>query len=183
MIEKELYQMKPMFGCARVIAFSACLVAAGALAQEKASPPAHDHMHMTQKDARSELDFPPPMRQHMLSQMRAHLEALQAILAALGAGNPGKAGDIAEKRLGLGALGAAACDPSRATGGDGMAAMMGAHMPPQMREMGMAMHSSASAFAAVAAKARETGDLKPALAALATVTENCAACHSAFKLR
>lgn len=171
--------MKPMSGCARVIAFSACLAAAGALAQEKA---AHDHMHMTQRDMRSELDFPPPMRQHMLSQMRAHLEALQAILAALGAGDPGKAGAIADKRLGLGAPGAAACDPS-AKGDDPMAAMMGAHMPPQMREMGMAMHSSASDFAAVAAKARETGDLKPALTALATVTENCAACHSAFKLR
>jgi hypothetical protein len=175
--------MKPIFGCARVVALSAALAATGAVAQEKAAPLAHDHMHMTQKDARSELDFPPPMRQHMLSQMRAHLEALQAILAALGAGDAGKAGDIAEKRLGLGAPGAAACDPSRAKDGDGMAAMMGAHMPPEMREMGMAMHSSASDFAVVAAKAHETGDLKPALAALATVTENCAACHSAYKLR
>jgi hypothetical protein len=179
--------MTPILGWALrarvVVTIAACLAAAAGAAQESAAPHARDHMHMTHQDARRALDFPAPMREHMLSQMRAHLEALQAVLAALGAGDPGAAGDIADERLGLGAPGAAACDPTHAKGGDTMATMMGEHMPQEMRAMGFAMHSAASDFAAVAAKARETGDLKPALAALATVTGSCAACHAAFKLR
>jgi cytochrome c556 len=114
--------------------------------------------------------------------MRAHLESIQAIVAALGRDDLAEAGKIAETRLGLAAPGSAACDPGRA-GEGGMAAMMGSHMPKEMQEMGMAMHSSANAFAVEAVKAGESRDLKPALAALATVTQNCVACHSAFKLR
>jgi cytochrome c556 len=123
------------------------------------------------------------MREHMLSQMRAHLEALQGVLAALGTGDPGAAAKIAETRLGLEAPGAAACRPGHGDGGEGMEATMSAHMPEEMRAMGFAMHESASDFAAAASKAGENGDLRPALAALATMTQNCVACHSAFRLK
>lgn len=161
---------------------AALLLSAAGAAQEHD----HSHMHMTPAtpDARQLLDFPPPMRDHMLANMRDHVETLHAILDALAAGDPGKAGAIADARLGLGAPGAASCDPKAAAkGADKMATMMGEHMPEQMRAYGFAMHQAASNFAASATKAKESGDLKPALAALAEVTQNCATCHAAYRLR
>jgi hypothetical protein len=143
----------------------------------------HSHMHTAAPDARQLLDFPPPMREHMLTNMRSHLEALQAVLAALAANDPAKAGAIADTRLGLGSPGAASCNPKAAKGADMMASMMGEHMPEQMRAYGFAMHEAASNFAAQAAKLAPGGDHKPALAALADVTERCAACHAAYRLR
>ncbi len=146
----------------------------------------HSHMHMTTTpDTRQLLDFPPPMRDHMLANMRSHLEALDAILGALAANDPGKAGEIARTRLGLASPGAASCDPkgAAANGADMMATMMGQHMPEQMRAYGFAMHAAASNFAAQAEKTRADADVKPALAALAEVTQNCAACHAAYRLR
>lgn len=144
------------------------------------------HMMAQTPDARQLLDFPPPMRQHMLTNMRAHMEALSEILAALSAGDAAKASMIAKERLGLESAGAAACNPNgsskRGPMGD-MAAMMAQHMPEEMRALGYAMHDSASKFAEEAAKAPPGGDLKPALAALAQVTQNCVACHSAYRLK
>lgn len=146
----------------------------------------HSHLHMMTPtpDARQLLDFPPPMREHMLANMRDHVETLHAILDALAANDPGKASEIADARLSLASPGAASCDPNAASkGSDHMATMMGEHMPEQMRAYGFAMHEAASNFAVQAAKAKESGDLKPALAALAAVTQNCAACHAAYRLR
>jgi cytochrome c556 len=145
-----------------------------------------DHSHMrtpAAQDRRELLTFPPPMRDHMLSNMRDHVETLNAILAALASDDPGEAAKIADARLGLSSAGAASCDPQAAAKGDPMATMMSEHMPEQMRAYGYAMHAAASDFATRAAQARESKDIKPALAALAEVTHNCAACHAAYRLR
>jgi len=145
------------------------------------------HMAMA-PDTRQPLDFPAHMREHMLSNMRGHFVALQEILAALAAGDGAKASKIAKERLGLESPDAAACvKPTGASGnmtpmGD-MAAMMAKYMPEQMRALGLAMHESASAFAVEAAKMPPGGDAKPALEALAQVTQNCAACHAVYRLR
>lgn len=162
----------------------AALLAALPCAAEEQHHHPHKHMTTPSADTRQLLDFPPPMREHMLANMRSHLEALQAILAALATNELAKAGDIAETRLGLASPGAASCNPKHASkDADMMASMMGEHMPEQMRAYGFAMHESATRFAAQAAEARQTGDLKPALAALAEVTQHCAACHAAYRLR
>jgi hypothetical protein len=147
-----------------------------------------DHMHMMSRapDARRQLDFPPPMRDHMLSNMRSHLEAVGEIIGALSASDGAKAAEIAQTRLSLESPGAAACNPNNAAKGGAMgdmAQMMAQHMPEEMRAMGYAMHKSASEFAVEAAKLKSGGDLKPALAALAKITENCVACHSAYRIR
>ncbi|WP_428991221.1 hypothetical protein [Methylocapsa aurea] len=144
----------------------------------------HDHMSMKMApDTRVLLDFPDPMRNHMLSNMRGHLESLQEILAALAAGDGAKAGEIAEARLGLASPDAAACAKGEAGAKEGMGAMMAKYMPPEMRQLGFAMHESASAFAVEAAKMPRGGEAKDALSALSKVTQNCAACHSAYRLR
>ena len=144
------------------------------------------HMMSHAPDTRKALDFPPPMREHILSNMRSHLQALSEILAALSTGDGPKAGKIAETRLGLDSPEAAACMPKSVTtesSTQNMAAMMAKYMPEEMRALGLAMHHSASAFAREAAKARTGADLKPAIAALAQVTQNCAACHAAYRLK
>ncbi len=151
-----------------------------------------DHMAMMSHapDTRKLLDFPPPMREHMLSNMRGHLQALNEILAALSIGDGAKAGKIAETRLGVESPGAAACVPNGGTTDHSthdmahdMAAMMAQFMPEEMRALGLTMHESASEFAREAAKTQTGDDLKPALASLARVTQSCAACHAEYRLK
>ncbi|HEY8071323.1 MAG TPA: hypothetical protein VIE47_05070 [Methylocystis sp.] len=147
-----------------------------------------DHMAMMSHapDTRKLLDFPAPMREHMLSNMRGHLQALNEILAALSIGDGPKAAKIAKTRLGVESPGAAACVPNSGTTDHSthdMAAMMAQFMPEDMRALGLAMHESASEFAREAAKTQAGGDLKPALASLARVTQSCAACHAEYRLK
>ncbi len=115
--------------------------------------------------------FPEPMRTHTLANMRDHLLALQEIQQALAAGAYDRAGDVAEKRLGMTSL-----------------AAHGAHdvakfMPEGMQATGTAMHRSASRFAVEAANAGATGDVRKALGALAEVTAQCVACHAAYRMK
>ncbi len=56
-------------------------------------------------------------------------------------------------------------------------------MPKGMREIGSEMHRAASRFALEAKNAGATGDMRPALEALATVTQRCVACHAAYRLK
>jgi len=141
-------------------------------------------------DARQPVTFPPMMRQRILANMRDHLEAMSGILAALGAGDYAKAGRIADARLGVNSPAAAGCK----AGGDNvgkpqmsspmdMEQMMAQYMPTGMRQAGFSMHQAASDFAAEAAKAAGSGDGKPALSALARVTQGCTACHSAYRVQ
>jgi hypothetical protein len=102
--------------------------------------------------------------------MRDHLATLQRLQEALSAGRYEQAAELAESRLGLSSL-----------------ALHGAHevapyMPQPMQEMGTAMHKAASRFALEAQNASATGDVKPALAALAQLTAQCVACHAAYRL-
>jgi cytochrome c556 len=115
--------------------------------------------------------------------MRAHLVALGEIVTALSAGDSAKAAAIAETRLGLDSPSAEACNPNRSTNTTAMAAMMAEHMPDEMRNLGFAMHAAASTFARETAKAQQSNDVKPALAALSQVTQSCAACHAAYRLQ
>jgi hypothetical protein len=157
-------------------------------ASSAAQPMDHGAMHMAPQgpDTRKPLDFPPPMREHMLSNMRSHLAAISEIITALSVSDGAKAAQIAQSRLSLESPGAAACDPKQMGKGGpmgDMAQMMARHMPEEMRALGYTMHESASQFASEAEKLKAGGDPKPALAALAKVTESCASCHSAYRLK
>jgi cytochrome c556 len=147
----------------------------------RAQDDSHMSMHMMPQtaDNRQLVDLPSAMRQHMLSNMRA----LGEIVTALSTGDSAKAAAIAETRLGLDSPDAAACTPNRSADAPAMAAMMAEHMPEEMRNLGFAMHAAASTFAREAAKASQSNDVKPALAALSQVTQSCAACHSAYRLQ
>lgn len=144
----------------------------------------HDHaMHMQHqaqaakdtkaapKDTRQAVTFPKTLREHTLANMRDHLLALQEIQEALAKQEYDRAGDIAEQRIGMSSL-----------------SLHGAHdvakyMPKGMQEAGTAMHRSASRFAVAAKDAGATGDVRPALAALASTTAQCVACHAGYRVK
>ena len=137
---------------------------------------AQDHQHtMTgsaavQADARQLVIFPEPMRLHTITSMRDHLLALQEIDMALSANAYDKAASIAERRLGMSSLelhGAAHIAP---------------YMPQAMQDLGTQMHRSASRFAIEAQNASVSNDVRPALAALGTVMQQCVACHATYRL-
>jgi cytochrome c556 len=149
--------------------------------------PGHGHMDMSSADGRELVHFPPQMRTHMLGNMRDHVETLGGILHALAAADYDGAAKIAIEHLGLDSPSAAACKPKAANAAppapDSMDAMMALYMPEQMRAIGLAMHTSASEFAAVAARATATHDSKAAVEALSRVTQNCVACHAGYRLQ
>jgi hypothetical protein len=126
------------------------------------------------EDGRELVKLPPPMQAHMLDNMRDHLRALDEMLSALAEGNIDKATDIAEKRLGMSSLSSHG------------AAHLAQFMPKNMREIGTQMHQAASRFAIIARDA----ELEPGLEsqhkvydALHAITENCNACHQAYRIR
>jgi len=138
--------------------------------QQHMQQPQHASQHAP-ADTRPLVQLPEPMRLHMLANMRDHLLALQQIQDALANERFDEAAQIAEERLGMTSL-----------------ELHGAHdvapyMPKQMRTIGSGMHRAASQFAVTSGDAAATGDVKPALAALANVTAQCVACHEGFRVQ
>jgi cytochrome c556 len=122
-------------------------------------------------DTRQAVAFPAPMKEHTLTNMRDHLLALAQIQEALGRGAFDAAGQIAEQRLGMSSL--------QSHGAHEVAGFM----PEGMQAAGQAMHRSASRFAVEAQNSSASGDVKPALAALASLTQACVACHASYRLK
>ena len=122
-------------------------------------------------DSRVAVDFPAPMKQHILSNMRDHLLTISKIHAAIGTGQLEKAAQLAEDQLGMNALKLhGATENSQ-------------YMPRGMQELGTSMHRNASKFAIEIQNSAVTGDLKPALVALSKTTEACTACHASYRLK
>lgn len=138
-------------------------------------------------DSRQPVAFPPPMRAHMLANMRGHLQALSGIVAALADARYADAAGIADAQLGVASPSAQGCKTPDDAAGPPMSPVAGAGhgmnriMPEAMRAIGMGMHQAAGRFADEANKASASGDVEPALAALAQVTQQCVACHAAYR--
>jgi hypothetical protein len=122
-------------------------------------------------DARQLVRFPEAMRVQTLANMREHLQALQEINHALSKNDFEKAAGIAERRLGMTSL--------QAHGASHVAPFM----PQPMQDIGSQMHRSASRFAIEAQSASAANDVRPALAALGAVMQQCTACHAAYRLQ
>lgn len=118
-------------------------------------------------DVRTLVELPQMMQEHMMSNMRDHLAAIDEILVYLNEGELDKAAETAEHRLGMSSL--------EAHGASHMAKFM----PEGMRQAGTAMHKAASRFAL---KAQE-GEVAPAYIALSEITSACVACHSGYRVR
>jgi hypothetical protein len=122
-------------------------------------------------DTRQVVDFPGPLKEHELANMRDHLRTLSEIQNYLAKYDFDRAADLAEKRLGMSSFD-----------------LHGAHevapyMPKGMQEAGTALHHAASRFAVAAQDAAVDRDLGRALSALNEVTQACIACHATYRLR
>ena len=122
------------------------------------------------EDERQLVNLPDPMRDHMLSSMRDHLATINEIQAELAKGDYDKAADTAEQRLGMSSLAAH------------NASHMAPFMPKAMQETGTEMHHAASRFARTAQEAAVSGNLATALESLSKVTQQCVACHAAYRI-
>lgn len=122
------------------------------------------------EDGRIQVQLPEPMREHMLSNMRDHLLALESITRDLASGQFDAAAETAESRLGM---------SSMALHG---ASHMAPFMPEGMRTTGTAMHRAASRFALKAKDAAVDGGLAAAFGALSEVMQQCVACHSGYRV-
>ena len=156
--------------CAVVLAAGAA--AATAADEQHSMSTSHEAMRPSQvPDTRELVHFPPPLLEHEMANMRDHLITLSRIQHYLSKKEFDKAGELAEKRLGMSSFG-----------------LHGAHevapyMPKGMQEAGTAMHHAASRFAIATQRAAVDGDVAHALGALNEVTQACVACHAAYRLR
>lgn len=142
----------------------------------QSSPSAeHRHDHATNKTTQvakpALVHFPKQLRDHTLSNMRDHLSVIAAIQGYLAAHRFDNAAEIAEQRLGMSSL-----------------KLHGAHevakyMPKGMQEAGSAMHRAASRFALAAQESAVNKEMEKPLAALATLTQMCVACHAGYRLQ
>lgn len=117
-------------------------------------------------DNRQLVKLPDRMQQHMLANMRDHLETINKILILMSNDRLDEASNLAESRLGMSSLELH------------HASQMAKFMPEGMRKAGTNMHHAASQFALKV----EEGDLIPAYKALTKVTSACVACHSSYRI-
>jgi len=118
------------------------------------------------QDNRQKIKLPDMMKQHMLGNMRDHMLAIHEIQSALAKNELDKAADIAEQRIGMSSL------------VFHNAAHMAPHMPKNMQDIGTEMHHAASRFAITV----KEGDVIKSLDELSKVTQQCVACHAAYRL-
>ena len=121
-------------------------------------------------DGRTTVELPNMMQEHMLSNMRDHLLALEEITRNLATQKYDAASEIAENRLGMSSMGLHG------------ASHMGKFMPKEMRAIGTNMHRAASRFALTAKDAELEGGLNKAFSALSEVMQQCVACHKGYKV-
>jgi len=167
--------MRNVIRFAAIGAFALAASAGAAPMDEQHSMPMdmdHAAMHAQMvPDTRQLVEFPAPLRERELANMRDHLMTLSRIQEYLAKHEFDKAGKLAEDRLGMSSFG-----------------LHGAHevapfMPKGMQEAGTAMHRAASRFAIATQEAAVDNDVGHALGALNDVTQACVACHAAYRLQ
>jgi hypothetical protein len=119
------------------------------------------------EETRTLVELPSMMEQHMLGNMRAHLEVINQLLGLMAEGNLDAASDLAEQELGMSSL-----DKHGAS-------HIAGFYPEGMQQAGTAMHRAASRYSRVA----EEGDTAGAYKALGEITAACVACHAGYRVR
>lgn len=120
-------------------------------------------------DDRQSAELPSHVSKQLMSNMRAHLKALEKITHLLSESNYAEAADTAEKNLGMSSV---EIHYKR---------FVGKYMPKGMRNISKEMHKAASDFALSAREAEKDGGLNRAFAALSQVMKQCVACHDLYR--
>ena len=170
-----------------ILLFLSCVLVAQA--QQHDHSLHQQHMATLATDNRQLVNFSPEMQAYNLTSMREHLMAISEILTAMSEAKYSKAAMIADSKLGLDSPSAEGCKSESDAGNLQMSTppsmdhQMSSLMPEGMRSIGLAMHTSASVFAAEARKIKRSGSPKTAFVALSKVTQYCVACHASYRLR
>jgi hypothetical protein len=128
--------------------------------------PPHD-MPKVSLTKRMALDLPQAAQEGLKLTMREHLEAIDAIIAALAREDFAKAALLTNEELGF---------PKHHVA---MRREQGATFPPEYHELAMAHHQAAEALGAV----MPTKDLKKILSQLQQTLHACVKCHQVFRLQ
>jgi cytochrome c556 len=120
------------------------------------------------EDPRTPIEMPPEVRTAFLEHMRHHMDSLDDVMAQLAAVDFQGAAKVAREQL-----------------VPGSGAGFGRYLPVEFREMGLGMHRAAADFAEVADAVPaqpSADDWKKTMEALQTISFQCRACHSAFRV-
>jgi hypothetical protein len=127
---------------------------------EKATPA--EHNMMTVDDGRTSLGLNAMQKNHQLSNMRSHLEAVQTIVSLVAVEDFDKASKVAYEKLGSTTE---------------MKLMCASFGNEAFENLGLEFHKSADSMSEVL----KTKDKKKSLEALATTMNYCIQCHTTFK--
>ncbi len=125
-------------------------------------------------DSRQLVSLPAPMQEHMLANMRDHLQTLNTVFGDIADGKFDAASKVLEERLGMSSL------PLH------QATEMAPFFPQPMQDAGTSMHHAASrlAIALQDASVTQTFDSMRAVnSGVHEVTASCVACHTAYRIR
>ena len=122
----------------------------------------HHHRMQSTNDERISLGLSPAMKQHQLSNMRSHVEAVQSIIGLLSEGSFDRASHIAYSKLGL---------------TEKMKKMCNMFENEAFRSLGLAFHKSGDELG----DALQTKDITKSLRALNTTMGYCVQCHATFR--
>ena len=122
----------------------------------------HHHMNHSIDDGRISLGLSPAMKQHQLSNMRSHLEAVQAITSLIAEEEFEKASEVAHSKLGL---------------TEEMKKMCNMFNNKDFTALGLAFHESGDSLG----EALKTKDTTESLRALQETLGYCVQCHAAFR--
>lgn len=120
-------------------------------------------------DGRQFVQMPPEARAELRAEMLDFQATLHSIIGALAEQQFVNAADIAEKQIGISAMGRHRNAPPNAR--------PGMFMPNDMHAIARTMHGAGSDFAKIA----RGGDTAKALASLQAVTAACVACHRSYR--
>lgn len=122
----------------------------------------HQSHEMSVADMRTSLKLPAAMKQHQLSNMRGHVEAVKNIVGLMAENRFEEASAVAHARLGM--------TPE-------MLAMCDRFDNEQFRLLGRAFHKSGDDLG----DALQTKDINASLHALNKTMQYCVDCHAAFR--
>ena len=133
-----------------------------ALADEAMMPMGNHHHDMSVMDTRISLGVSGPMKQHQLSNMRSHVEAIKSIVGFMAEQKFDEASKIAHAKLGL--------TPE-------MQAMCGMFGNEDFAKLGFAFHKSGDDLG----DALKTKDVNASLRALNKTMQYCVECHATYR--
>lgn len=120
------------------------------------------HHEMSVMDTRTSLGISPELKQHQLSNMRGHVEAIKSIVGLMSEGKFDDASKIAHAKLGL--------TPD-------MQAMCGMFNNEKFEKLGLAFHKSGDELG----DALITKDVNASLRALNKTMQYCVECHATYR--